>query len=102
MRENKIKMRLFFHAFYHFIKLSFLLLGWFFIYFSFFLKQNMCIFSSTRKILKRKSTDTKRPDNKPIKTQIGEEKIYLPELPKARKILFCVLLATAVKTLPYF
>jgi len=59
-------------------------------------------FLARGKILKRKPTDTKCCDNKPTKTQIDEEKLYLPELPKARKILFCVLQATEVKALSYF
>lgn len=54
----------------------------------FFFKQKCAYFSSRRKILKRKSTDTECPDNEPTKTQICKERLYLPEPPKARKILF--------------
>lgn len=54
----------------------------------FFFKQKCAYFSSRKKILKRKSTDTECPDNEPTKTQICKERLYLPEPPKARKIIF--------------
>lgn len=52
--------------------------------------------------LEVKSTDIKCPDNELITTEIGAKKLYLPEPPKVREILFYILLATEIKILLYF